>query len=109
MEVDHIFPRSLGGKDDPTNLVAACRRCNKSKSNSILENPPKPADVEKSKYSKGLVRNIYLPEMDKVVEMAISESVKRRKSIMRATMIREIVTEVCKIWKKKGRLPWRNV
>jgi len=31
-EVDHIQPRVLGGTDDLDNLVAACRRCNASKS-----------------------------------------------------------------------------
>lgn len=26
--VDHVIPRALGGTDDPTNLVTACRDCN---------------------------------------------------------------------------------
>lgn len=26
--VDHILPRTKGGKNDPTNLVTSCRRCN---------------------------------------------------------------------------------
>jgi len=30
-QVDHIFPRSRGGKDVPKNLVAACVHCNTSK------------------------------------------------------------------------------
>ena len=29
--VDHIIPRSKGGSDDASNLVAACARCNLSK------------------------------------------------------------------------------
>jgi 5-methylcytosine-specific restriction endonuclease McrA len=29
--VDHVVPRSRGGSDDPTNLVAACARCNRAK------------------------------------------------------------------------------
>jgi 5-methylcytosine-specific restriction protein A len=28
---DHVVPRSRGGSDDPSNLVAACRRCNSRK------------------------------------------------------------------------------
>jgi hypothetical protein len=28
---DHVVPRSRGGSDDPSNLVAACARCNLSK------------------------------------------------------------------------------
>lgn len=31
-EVEHQRPRALGGDDDPLNLVAACRRCNREKS-----------------------------------------------------------------------------
>jgi hypothetical protein len=30
-EVDHVAPRARGGATTPTNLVAACRTCNKSK------------------------------------------------------------------------------
>ena len=29
--VDHVVPRCQGGTDEPTNLVAACKRCNLSK------------------------------------------------------------------------------
>jgi 5-methylcytosine-specific restriction endonuclease McrA len=30
-EVDHVAPRARGGTTSPTNLVAACRSCNKTK------------------------------------------------------------------------------
>jgi len=30
-EVDHVAPRARGGATTPTNLVAACRSCNKAK------------------------------------------------------------------------------
>src|SRR3954451_20815303 len=30
-EVDHVAPRARGGSSTPTNLVAACRPCNKAK------------------------------------------------------------------------------
>jgi len=30
-EVDHVAPRARGGATAPSNLVAACRRCNKTK------------------------------------------------------------------------------
>lgn len=33
---DHVIPKDAGGTDDPSNLVAACRRCNGSKSNRLL-------------------------------------------------------------------------
>jgi hypothetical protein len=44
MTVDHVVPTALGGSDDPTNLVAACKDCNAGKSAS---NPDAPlvADV----------------------------------------------------------------
>ncbi len=28
LSIDHIFPKSLGGTDDPSNLVVTCRACN---------------------------------------------------------------------------------
>ena len=31
LHVDHVVPRSQGGRDDPTNLVAACKDCNLGK------------------------------------------------------------------------------
>lgn len=31
LTVDHVIPRALGGSDDPTNLVTACRDCNGGK------------------------------------------------------------------------------
>lgn len=34
LTVDHVVPTSLGGTDDPSNLVAACRDCNAGKSSS---------------------------------------------------------------------------
>lgn len=35
--VDHIHPRSLGGRDEWLNTIAACQKCNGSKSNKTLE------------------------------------------------------------------------
>lgn len=38
MQVDHVFPVSKGGSDDPSNLVAACPACNVSKgSKTVVE------------------------------------------------------------------------
>lgn len=34
LQVDHVIPTTLGGSDDPDNLVAACRDCNSGKSSS---------------------------------------------------------------------------
>ena len=45
LTVDHVVPSTLGGSDDPSNLVAACMDCNAGKSAS---NPDAPlvADVD---------------------------------------------------------------
>jgi hypothetical protein len=34
LTVDHVTPVSLGGSDDPSNLVAACKDCNAGKSST---------------------------------------------------------------------------
>lgn len=34
--IDHVIPRVLGGSDDPSNLVPACRSCNGAKSGHPL-------------------------------------------------------------------------
>ena len=39
LTVDHVVPVSLGGRDDPSNLRAACRDCNSGKSSSTPEAP----------------------------------------------------------------------
>lgn len=36
LHVDHRTPRSLGGTDDPENLVTACLDCNLGKSNRFM-------------------------------------------------------------------------
>lgn len=35
---DHVFPRTLGGKDEWTNIVTACIKCNNKKADTLLEN-----------------------------------------------------------------------
>ena len=38
-EVDHVLPRHLGGHDFPSNLVAACKKCNYYKSTNCVDCP----------------------------------------------------------------------
>lgn len=45
LTVDHVVPVALGGLDDPSNLVTACRDCNAGKSSSAADSPVL-ADVE---------------------------------------------------------------
>lgn len=37
LTVDHVLPVSLGGTDDPENLVAACEPCNQGKGSTPLD------------------------------------------------------------------------
>lgn len=36
IEIDHVIPVSKGGKNIESNLVCACRRCNRKKHNKII-------------------------------------------------------------------------
>lgn len=36
LHVDHVVPRSMGGRDDAANLVAACSDCNMGKSDRAM-------------------------------------------------------------------------
>lgn len=47
LTVDHVLPVALGGNDDPTNLVAACKDCNAGKS-STSPDAQLVADVNRS-------------------------------------------------------------
>jgi 5-methylcytosine-specific restriction endonuclease McrA len=40
LTIDHVIPRSKGGKNEWNNVAAACRACNQRKSNYLLENSP---------------------------------------------------------------------
>lgn len=44
LTVDHVKPISLGGGDDPSNLVTACSQCNSGKA-SVAPDSPMVADV----------------------------------------------------------------
>ena len=40
LTIDHVIPRSKGGKNEWDNVVAACTDCNQQKSDYLLENSP---------------------------------------------------------------------
>lgn len=52
LTVDHVVPTTLGGSDDPTNLVAACADCNAGKTSSSPD-APLVADVEADAFRWG--------------------------------------------------------
>lgn len=39
LELDHIYPHTLGGTDEPENLVTCCHRCNNKKQNRVVQWP----------------------------------------------------------------------
>lgn len=57
LTVDHVIPVALGGSDDPSNLVAACRDCNAGKSSSSPD-AAVVADVEDDaiRYARAMAR-----------------------------------------------------
>lgn len=44
LQIDHVIPNTLGGTDEPANLVTACKDCNAGKS-SVPADAPLVADV----------------------------------------------------------------
>ena len=40
LTIDHVIPRSKGGKNEWYNVVAACKPCNQKKGSYMLENSP---------------------------------------------------------------------
>lgn len=45
-EIDHIHPVSRGGTNTPSNLVVACRECNRSKRDKLVDEWLQPATIE---------------------------------------------------------------
>lgn len=48
LHVDHVVPQSLGGTNDPSNLVTACAECNSGKAGRTLDEPVLAAVDEKA-------------------------------------------------------------
>ena len=52
-EIDHVIPEILGGKTELTNLVLACRSCNRKKGHKYGSGPnAKKSSVNQPKVSK---------------------------------------------------------
>lgn len=69
LTIDHVIPRSKGGKSTWTNLVTACKKCNAKKSNFSIEKvglklanyPVKPTYVSFLRISHGKLREDWKP------------------------------------------------
>lgn len=72
LTIDHVQPRSKGGKSTWTNLVTACKKCNSKKSDYSLEKvgmqlrnqPVKPSYLSFLKMSTGAYREEWSPFLD---------------------------------------------
>jgi 5-methylcytosine-specific restriction endonuclease McrA len=69
---DHIIPRHQGGKDNASNLTAACRRCNSSKGAFRL-----PADVEKQLLTEAWINAPEAARLSEVFAKAQDDARKR--------------------------------
>lgn len=52
LEIDHIHPRSKGGKDTKDNLLTACEDCNRGKSNIPLSQVPPQLNINTEELQK---------------------------------------------------------
>lgn len=76
LTVDHVHPVALGGKDDPSNLVAACADCNAGKT-SIAPGSQLVADVSSDavKWAAAVKEAAYWASIDRDVEMEAVEKI----------------------------------
>ncbi|MCR9252558.1 MAG: HNH endonuclease [bacterium] len=72
LTLDHVIPKSKGGKSTWTNLTTACQKCNAKKGDNSLEEvemklrnqPIKPSYVMFLRESNGEVQNEWLPYLN---------------------------------------------
>jgi hypothetical protein len=74
LEVDHVIPTTLGGADDPTNLVTACEPCNSGKA-SVAPESDLVADVDAAAllWAKAIeranaIRGASIKEMERLLD-----------------------------------------
>lgn len=72
LTLDHLIPRSKGGKSSWTNLVTACKKCNSKKGDNSLEKsgmtlknqPRKPSYISFLRSANGVVREEWKPYLN---------------------------------------------
>ncbi len=69
LQVDHVVPATLGGTDDPTNLVAACVDCNAGKS-SVPADAPLVAEVaaDAARWARAMAQAAAQIEAENIVD-----------------------------------------
>lgn len=69
LTVDHVIPQALGGSNDPSNLVAACSKCNGGKgSTSPDEITVQQVDEMAERYSAAMQRAIEIERLQREPE-----------------------------------------
>ncbi|MEQ9466680.1 MAG: HNH endonuclease [Ekhidna sp.] len=72
LTIDHVIPRSKGGKSTWTNLVTACKNCNSRKSDyalekvgmKLLKQPVKPSYLTFLRMNKSIYREDWAPYLN---------------------------------------------
>lgn len=74
LNIDHVVPTTLGGTDDPANLVAACFDCNSGKSH-VPAGAPLVADVAQDalRWAAAMKQATADAQLDRDVRYAIAE------------------------------------
>jgi ATP adenylyltransferase len=68
LEIDHIFPKSLGGKDDITNYQALCYSCNAAKRNTDDTDFRQYKTLYDQKVEKCLFCDVQLTDRSRIVD-----------------------------------------
>ncbi len=98
--VDHITPKSQGGTEDESNLVACCKRCNSRKGDRTLEESGmtfwKGYDIEKLQYNTNITPPSSSSSSSSSSEEVIKKDVKKRDSTANAVQgIVDLYNEHC--------------
>ena len=68
LQIDHVVPVALGGSDQPTNLVSACRDCNYGKASTPADAELVAAvevETEKARAAQALARAALVADLDR--------------------------------------------
>lgn len=76
LQIDHVVPVALGGTDDPSNLVAACKDCNSGKSASPADAALiAQVDDDAIRWAEALKVATERAELDRAERYALAEAV----------------------------------